>query len=68
MCSPVRAVARVLTNSNGVATAPDFSANQRTGGYVVTAAVDGIATPATFALVNEPRTGTSAPRPAGTGS
>ena len=59
------AVARVLTNSNGVATAPDFSADQRTGGYVVTALVAGIATPATFALVNEPRTGASAPGPNG---
>lgn len=53
--------AEVLTNSDGVATAPDFSANERTGGYVVTASVKGVAQPATFALVNEPRTSASAP-------
>jgi hypothetical protein len=58
--------AQVLTNSSGVATAPDFSANAHTGGYVVTASVAGIATPATFALVNEPRAGASASGPDGT--
>ncbi len=59
------ATATVLTNSDGVATAPDFSANSHTGGYVVTASVGGITTPATFALVNEPRSGASASGPAG---
>lgn len=59
------ATATVLTNTDGVATAPDFSADQRTGGYVVTAKVAGVTTPATFALVNEPRGGASAPGPNG---
>ena len=59
------ATATVVTNSDGVATAPDFSANGHTGGYVVTASVGGITTPATFALVNEPRSGASASGPAG---
>jgi hypothetical protein len=59
------AKAAVLTNSDGVATAPDFSANDHTGGYVVTASVAGITTPATFALVNEPRSGASASGPDG---
>ena len=54
------ATATVVTNSDGVATAPDFSANGHTGGYVVMAAVAGLSTPATFALVNEPRTAASA--------
>ena len=54
------ATATVLTNSDGVATAPDFSANGHTGGYVVTASVGGVTTLATFALVNEPRSGASA--------
>jgi hypothetical protein len=58
--------ATVLTNSDGVATAPDFSADQRTGGYVVTATVAGVATPATFALVNQPRSAASAAGPDGT--
>jgi hypothetical protein len=57
--------AAVLTGSSGVAIAPDFSANSHTGGYVVTASVAGITTPATFALVNEPRSGASAPGPDG---
>ena len=59
------ASASVLTNADGIATAPGFSANERTGGYVVTASVAGVATPATFAFVNEPRTTASAPGPAG---
>jgi hypothetical protein len=57
--------AEVTTGPDGVATAPDFSANLKTGGYVVTATVAGVATPATFALVNERRTAASAPGPAG---
>jgi hypothetical protein len=56
----------VTTNSDGIATAPDFSANQTVGGYVVTATVAGASSPATFALVNQPRTSPSAPGPAGT--
>jgi len=55
----------VSTNSDGVATAPDFSANETVGGYVVTATVRGAASPVAFALVNEPRTGASAPGPEG---
>ena len=51
----------VVTNADGVATAPDFSANDHTGGYIVMASVAGLATPATFALVNEPRPAASAP-------
>ena len=55
--------AAVLTDSTGIAAAPEFSANQHTGGYVVTASVSGISIPATFALVNEPRSTASAPGP-----
>ena len=55
----------VVANSDGIATAPDFSANQHQGGYVVMATVAGVATPATFALVNERRTSASAPGPDG---
>jgi len=57
--------ATVVTNSDGIATAPDFSATGQTGGYVVTASVAGLAQPATFAMVNEPRAGASAPGPYG---
>ena len=63
------ATAKVLTNASGIATAPDFSANETTGGYVVTASVAPLAIPATFALVNDARTSASAPGPrARTGS
>lgn len=55
------ATAAVLTNADGVATAPDFSANDHTGGYIVMSSVAGLASPATFALVNEPRPAASAP-------
>jgi len=55
----------VRTNSEGVATAPQFSANGTVGGYVVTATVNGASSPATFALVNELRSTVSAPGPAG---
>jgi len=58
--------ATVLTDSDGIAIAPDFSANEATGGYVVTASVAGLSTPAAFALVNEARTSATAPGPAGT--
>jgi hypothetical protein len=47
----------VRTNSKGVAVAPSFSANTVTGGYVVTARVGGLASVATFAMVNTARTG-----------
>jgi len=39
------------TNSSGIAIAPPFTANGQTGGYIVTATVNG-ARPAAFALVN----------------
>jgi hypothetical protein len=55
------ATAEVTTNSDGVATAPNFSANQRSGGYVVMASVSGLSSPATFAMVNEPRRTASVP-------
>jgi hypothetical protein len=45
--------ANVLTDSNGVATAPAFTANSNIGGpYNVTATQAGISTPAVFALTN----------------
>ena len=48
-----RHVARVRTNSDGIALAPPFGANHQAGGYVVKAAVKGAAVVA-FALVNQP--------------
>ena len=60
------ATAVVLTDSSGVATAPDFSANQKTGGYIVTAAVAGLSSEATFALVNTSRATASVTGPPGT--
>jgi hypothetical protein len=48
-------VARVKTDSNGIAVAPPFAANSSPGGYVVTATVAGLHT--AFALVNEPAAG-----------
>jgi hypothetical protein len=59
-------VVEVTTNSDGVATAPQFSANETVGGYVVTATVEGVPAPATFAMVNQTRATASAPGPAGT--
>ncbi len=56
----------VATDSNGVATAPDFSANEVAGGYIVTARVGGLAGEATFAMVNTARTTASVSGPAGT--
>ena len=44
--------ATATTNASGVATAPAFTANAIAGGYVVTAAVTGIAAPANFNLTN----------------
>ena len=46
--------AAVNTDVNGVATAPSFTANGVVGSFNVTATVAGIATPATFALTNNP--------------
>ena len=56
----------VVTDANGVATAPYFSANETPGGYIVTAKVAGLAAQATFALVNTARTTASVSGPAGT--
>jgi hypothetical protein len=56
----------VLTNSNGVAVAPDFSANGTAGGYIVMARVAGLASEASFAMVNTARTTASVSGPAGT--
>lgn len=44
--------ATVITDVNGVATAPAFTANTSAGSYVVTASVVGVATSATFNLSN----------------
>ncbi len=60
------ASAVVLTNSSGVAIAPDFSANEVPGGYIVTARVAGLSSASTFALVNTARTTASVTGPAGT--
>jgi hypothetical protein len=56
----------VLTDANGVATAPDFSADETPGGYIVVAKVAGLASQATFALVNTARSAPSVSGPAGT--
>jgi hypothetical protein len=45
----------VVTSSKGVAVAPNFSANEAAGGYLVTARVAGLAGMATFAMVNAAR-------------
>ena len=50
-----------VTDSSGVAVAPTFTAGATVGGYVVTASVAGVATPAVFELVNQVP-------PAGTGT
>jgi len=44
--------ANVITDANGVATAPTFTANNTSGTYNVTATVVGVANPATFSLTN----------------
>jgi hypothetical protein len=56
----------VQTDSNGVATAPDFSANETAGGYIVMAKVAGLADEATFAMVNTARTTANVSAPTGT--
>jgi hypothetical protein len=53
--SPRRRVVRVRTDADGIAVAPPFRANAVAGGYAVRARVRGVARPAAFALVNEPR-------------
>jgi hypothetical protein len=60
------ASAVVLTDSDGVASAPDFSANETAGGYIVVAKVAGLASGATFALVNTARSAPSVSGPDGT--
>jgi hypothetical protein len=44
--------ATVITDANGVATAPAFTANTIAGTYNVTATVGGVSTPASFSLTN----------------
>src|SRR6185369_9633227 len=44
--------ATVVTDANGVATAPTFTANNTSGTYNVTATVVGVANPANFSLTN----------------
>ena len=44
--------ATVVTDANGVATAPTFTANSLPGSYLVAATVIGIANPANFSLTN----------------
>ncbi len=49
------ATVTVTTNSSGVATSTAFTANSSVGAYSVLATVNGVATPATFALTNTNR-------------
>jgi adhesin/invasin len=44
----------VVTDANGLATAPTLTANNQTGTFVVTAATDGVSSPAMFTLINLP--------------
>ncbi len=46
------ATATATTNSSGIATAPALTANSVAGVYLVTAAVGGVSTPASFSLTN----------------
>jgi protocatechuate 3,4-dioxygenase beta subunit len=48
---------RVKTNGKGIAVAPPFRANRRSGGYAVTAVVRGTSKRAAFALLNLRRSG-----------
>ena len=41
-----------MTDESGIATAPALTANGVAGSYTVTAAVAGVATPASFSLSN----------------
>ncbi len=54
------ATATVTTDANGIATAPTLTADATAGSYSVTAAVAGVATPATFTLTNAAATGGAA--------
>jgi uncharacterized protein (TIGR03437 family) len=47
----------VLTDSNGIATAPGLTANVTVGTFLVTASASGVANPATFSLTNLPLAG-----------
>ena len=44
--------ASVMTDTNGIATAPSFTANSTSGGYTVTASLTGNASVASFSLTN----------------
>jgi Bacterial Ig-like domain (group 1) len=46
------ATATAVTNAGGIATAPDFTANNQVGGYTVVATVAGVPIPANFTLTN----------------
>lgn len=48
-------IARVVTNANGIAVAPPFTAGSAAGGFAVTAVVRGTARSSAFALVVTPR-------------
>ena len=48
------ATANAVTASNGVATAPLFTANNQSGTYAVAANTSGVSTPANFSLTNTP--------------
>ena len=56
------------TDSSGVAVAPTFTAGATVGGYVVTASVAGVATPAVFELVNQVPPAASGTGASGTGT
>lgn len=51
----------VVTDQSGLASAPTLTANSQTGSYVVTATVQGVAAPASFALTNTAGNPSSAP-------
>jgi hypothetical protein len=51
------ATATAVSGSDGVATAPQLTANTTAGTYSVSASVAGVATPATFSLTNAAATG-----------
>ncbi len=48
------ATATVVTNANGVASAPAFESNLTAGSYAVNATVAGVSSPAVFTLTNKP--------------
>jgi hypothetical protein len=65
--SATPAGATAITDVNGVATSPAYTANAIVGAYTVSAAAAGIATPANFALTNNPWTVFSGTTATGTG-